>query len=132
MKEILSELKGVSHGFAPTKVPNVKYELSESLSLLRTDAAASAQELQEMLERHRVQNETWLRAQAEENDKERKELCKLRVFSEEGEGKVFGCRIGDAIKRRQGRKRETKISFISCYNFTIKRVFAETCRDCHP
>lgn len=37
------------------------------------------QELQEMLERHRLQNEAWLRARAEENDKERKELCKLRV-----------------------------------------------------
>lgn len=32
-----------------------------------------------MLERHRLQNEAWLRARAEENDKERKELCKLRV-----------------------------------------------------
>lgn len=39
------------------------------------------QELQEMLERHRAQNETWLRARAEENDKERKGLCKLRVCS---------------------------------------------------
>lgn len=37
------------------------------------------QELQEMLEKHRAQNEAWLRARAEENDKERKELCKLRV-----------------------------------------------------
>ncbi|KAG5261767.1 hypothetical protein AALO_G00288110 [Alosa alosa] len=35
------------------------------------------QELQEMLEKHRTQNEAWLRARAEENDKERKELCKL-------------------------------------------------------
>ncbi|KAJ7986943.1 hypothetical protein DPEC_G00333620 [Dallia pectoralis] len=35
-------------------------------------------ELQEMLERHRAQNENWLRARAEENDKERKELWKLR------------------------------------------------------
>ncbi|CDQ81870.1 unnamed protein product [Oncorhynchus mykiss] len=152
MKQILSEfgLQGVSHGFVPTKVPNVKYELSESPSLfsVRTDAAASAQvtaqrdfsavrdeamdmihkafsmldgefqkldrerselaqsaaalqykreshqahhqqqeeELQEMLERHRAQNETWLRARAEENDKERKGLCKLReeIVHEQG------------------------------------------------
>jgi len=32
-----------------------------------------------MLERHKAQNEAWLRARADENDKERKELCKLRV-----------------------------------------------------
>lgn len=37
------------------------------------------QELKELLERHKAQNESWLRARAEENDKERKELCKLRV-----------------------------------------------------
>ncbi|KAG7476980.1 hypothetical protein MATL_G00088550 [Megalops atlanticus] len=142
MKEILSEfgIQGVSNGFAPTKVPNVKYELSESpfpakmesfpnvqptghrdFSAVRNEAlnmihkafsmldvefqkldseksqlaqaaialqyekeAYSAQhqkqqqELQEMLEKHKAQNEAWLRARAEENDKERKELCKLR------------------------------------------------------
>lgn len=37
------------------------------------------QELQDMLEKHKAQNEAWLRARADENDKERKELCKLRV-----------------------------------------------------
>ncbi|XP_034048004.1 rab9 effector protein with kelch motifs [Thalassophryne amazonica] len=145
MKEILSEfgLQGVSHSFTPTKVPNVRYELSESVpsNHIRTTAAnaqevsvhigdfrvfrdqamdmiqtafdlldqefhklarlkweftkAAAdlqkakeaqevqrqqqqQELQEMLERHRCQNEAWLRARAEENDRERKELCRQR------------------------------------------------------
>ncbi|XP_063068614.1 rab9 effector protein with kelch motifs [Engraulis encrasicolus] len=142
MKEILSEfgLQGVSNGFAATKVPNVKYELSKSsvsLSYERSELAEPTghrdftairdealdmihkafamldeefqkldsekaelaeatvalryekqayrvhhekqeQELQEMLEKHRAQNEAWLRARAEENDKERKELCKLR------------------------------------------------------
>ncbi|KAJ8261222.1 hypothetical protein COCON_G00169450 [Conger conger] len=142
MKEILSEfgIQGISNAFAPTKVPNVKYELSESpfparmealphvqttdhkdFSIARNEAlnmihkafsmldeefqkldcekaklsqAAVAlqyereaynahhqkqqQELQEMLERHKAQNEAWLRARAEENDRERKELCRLR------------------------------------------------------
>nr|XP_046232087.1 acyl-CoA-binding domain-containing protein 6 isoform X2 [Scatophagus argus] len=143
MKEILSEfgLQGVSHSFAPTKVPNVRYELSDSApssqprstaantqvsvhrdfgtvrdqamkmiqsaftlldqefqkldrekSELSKAAAAlqrereahqvhrqqQQQELQEMLDRHRCQNEAWLRARAEENDRERRELCRLR------------------------------------------------------
>ncbi|XP_072228179.1 uncharacterized protein [Leuresthes tenuis] len=143
MKEILSEfgLQGVSHSFTPTKVPNVRYELSESApSKQRGNTAANAQvsvhrdfsavrdqamrmiqtaftlldqefqkldqekselskeavalqkereaheahrqkqqqEMQEMLERHRSQNEAWLRARAEENDRERRELCRLR------------------------------------------------------
>ena len=37
------------------------------------------QELQEMLERHYSKNEAWLRGQAQENDLERRELCRLRV-----------------------------------------------------
>ncbi|XP_076876740.1 kelch domain-containing protein 3 isoform X1 [Brachyhypopomus gauderio] len=142
MKEILSEfgLQGVSNSFVPTKVPNMKYELSETplsmkiekaestqttafrdFSMIRDEAMnmiqkafaildeefqkldrerlelsqakealqceretynefhqRQTQELQEMLVRHKVQNEAWLRARAEENDKERKELCKLR------------------------------------------------------
>ncbi|KAM4720118.1 uncharacterized protein FYW61_015674 [Anableps anableps] len=144
MKEILSEfgLQGVSHSFTPTKVPNVRYELSNTAlsSQPRTTAAANMQvcvhrdfgavrdqamkmiqtaftlldqefqklhreklevskaaatlqrdkeeheahrqqqqqELKEMLERHRSQNEAWLRARAEENDRERRELCRLR------------------------------------------------------
>ncbi|XP_008300182.1 probable cyclin-dependent serine/threonine-protein kinase DDB_G0278487 [Stegastes partitus] len=143
MKEILSEfgLQGVSHSFTPTKVPNVRYELSDSApsnqpkntaanaqvfvhrdfsavrdqamkmiqtaftlldqefqkldrekselskaaaALQRDKAAHDAhreqqqQELQEMLDRHRSQNEAWLRARAEENDRERRELCRLR------------------------------------------------------
>uniref|UniRef100_A0A3B1IRN8 Rab9 effector protein with kelch motifs n=1 Tax=Astyanax mexicanus TaxID=7994 RepID=A0A3B1IRN8_ASTMX len=125
MKEILSEfgLQGVSNSFVPTKVPNVKYELSEThrdFTAVRDEAMSmiqrafnildeefrkldekselsqaaeelqcerqahdehhqkQTQELQEMLERHRVQNKAWLRARAEENDRERKELCKLR------------------------------------------------------
>ncbi|XP_063151302.1 kelch domain-containing protein 3-like isoform X2 [Candoia aspera] len=36
-------------------------------------------ELQVMLEKHKIQNEAWLKARAEENDKERKELFKMRV-----------------------------------------------------
>ena len=32
-----------------------------------------------MLEKHRSQNEAWLRMRAEENDRERRELCRLRV-----------------------------------------------------
>ncbi|XP_034565078.1 rab9 effector protein with kelch motifs [Notolabrus celidotus] len=143
MKEILSEfgLQGISHSFTPTKVPNVRYELSEAappnqarstptnaqvfvhrdfgavrdqamkmiqtaFSLLdqefqkldreKSELSKSAaalkrerdthgaqrqqqqQELQEMLDRHRSQNEAWLRARAEENDRERRELCRLR------------------------------------------------------
>ncbi|KAJ8399990.1 hypothetical protein AAFF_G00400290 [Aldrovandia affinis] len=142
MREILSEfgIQGISNAFAPTKVPNIKYELGESPFPARMEAlprvhttdhtdfnaarsealnmihkafsmldeefqkldceksklgqaaialqfereAYSAhhqkqqQELQEMLERHKAQNESWLRARAEENDRERKELCKLR------------------------------------------------------
>ncbi|XP_023678876.1 uncharacterized protein [Paramormyrops kingsleyae] len=142
MKEILSEfgIQGVSNGFAPTKIPNIKYELSEpsfpvrlemhppaktasrkdfaavrneamdmiqrAFSMLdsefqKLDSEQSAiaqtamalqyereaycmqhqkqqQELKELLERHKAQNESWLRARAEENDRERKELCKLR------------------------------------------------------
>ncbi|XP_063151303.1 rab9 effector protein with kelch motifs-like isoform X3 [Candoia aspera] len=35
-------------------------------------------ELQVMLEKHKIQNEAWLKARAEENDKERKELFKMR------------------------------------------------------
>ncbi|KAF3702350.1 RING finger protein B [Channa argus] len=143
MKEILSEfgLQGISHSFTPTKVPNVRYELSESApSYQPNNVAANAkvfvhrdfsavrdqamkmiqtaftlldqefqkldrekselskavaalhrekeaheahrqqqlQELHEMLDRHRCQNEAWLRARAEENDQERRELCRLR------------------------------------------------------
>ncbi|KAF7250609.1 Tip elongation aberrant protein 1 [Varanus komodoensis] len=36
-------------------------------------------DLQEMLEKHKAQNEAWLKARAEENDKERKRLYQLRV-----------------------------------------------------
>ncbi|XP_068127544.1 uncharacterized protein [Hyperolius riggenbachi] len=36
------------------------------------------QELEEMLEKHKTQNEAWLKARAEENDKERREICKMR------------------------------------------------------
>ncbi|KAI3361905.1 hypothetical protein L3Q82_001984 [Scortum barcoo] len=134
MKEILSEfgLQGVSHSFTPTKVPNIRYELSESppsnhsrntaanaqvvfvhrdFSAVRDQAMKMIQtaftlldqefqkldrfvvfglftyvqqainELQEMLDRHRSQNEAWLRARAEENDRDRRELCRLRVHT---------------------------------------------------
>ncbi|MGH0157322.1 UNVERIFIED_CONTAM: hypothetical protein FKN15_053640 [Acipenser sinensis] len=143
MKEILSEfgIQGVSNGFAPTKVPKAKYELTESPFPARIDSPPpiqvadhrdfntvrneamemvtrafaivdnafqkldnekselfqatiafqyekeayntqrqkQQQELKEMLEKHKAQNEAWLKARAEENDRERKELCKLRV-----------------------------------------------------
>uniref|UniRef100_H3C3E6 Zmp:0000001301 n=1 Tax=Tetraodon nigroviridis TaxID=99883 RepID=H3C3E6_TETNG len=36
------------------------------------------EELQEMMEKHRSKNQAWLRARAEENDRERRELCSLR------------------------------------------------------
>ncbi|KAG8455343.1 hypothetical protein GDO86_001516 [Hymenochirus boettgeri] len=141
MKDILLEcgIQGISNGFTPTKIPKVKYELSEphpprysspapvpeskiynyisirnqamenitaafdlldsefkKLELERTKLAHSQaafqqekhafnkhyqiqqQEIQEMLEKHKIQNESWLRARAEENDKERKEISKLR------------------------------------------------------
>ncbi|XP_043951948.1 uncharacterized protein LOC122819345 [Gambusia affinis] len=144
MKEILSEfgLQGVSHSFTPTKVPNIRYELSDAAPSTQPRTAAAAniqvcvhrdfsdvrdqamkmiqaaftlldqefqkldreklevskaaaalhrdrkeheahrerqqQELKEMLEKHRNQNEAWLRARAEENDRERRELCRLR------------------------------------------------------
>uniref|UniRef100_A0A3B5RAT9 Rab9 effector protein with kelch motifs n=1 Tax=Xiphophorus maculatus TaxID=8083 RepID=A0A3B5RAT9_XIPMA len=99
MKEILSEfgLQGVSH-FTPTKVPNVRYELllqvcvHRDFSAVRDQAMKMIQaaftlldqefqkldELKEMLEKHRNQNEAWLRARAEENDRERRELSRLR------------------------------------------------------
>ncbi|KAL2087696.1 hypothetical protein ACEWY4_016524 [Coilia grayii] len=206
MKEILSEfgLQGVSNGFAATKVPNVKYELSKSsvslsyerselaeptghrdFTVIRDEAldmihkafammdeqfqkldsekaelaqAAEAlryekeayrvyhqkqeQELQEMLEKHRAQNEAWLRARAEENDKERKELCKLREeaihraycslglehFLAErrgGEGSAIESGLTAPIKRRLlGETEETRgeICSFACCNFTLKRV----------
>ncbi|XP_029025733.1 rab9 effector protein with kelch motifs isoform X2 [Betta splendens] len=143
MKEILSEfgLQGIGHSFTPTKVPNVRYELSdcappcwsksptasakafvhrdfsavrdqamkmiqtaftlldqefhkldgEKSELSKATAALQKekeahelhrqqqqQELQELLDRHRSQNEAWLRARAEENDRERRDLCRLR------------------------------------------------------
>ncbi|XP_059400813.1 uncharacterized protein zmp:0000001301 [Carassius carassius] len=159
MKEILSEfgLQGASNSFAPTKIPNVKYELSQSpvtvksyrseniqvsvhrdFSVVRDEAMnminkafamldeefqkldrekealardAEAlqkeceaqnqhllrrkQELQDMLERHRSQNEAWLRARADENDRERKELWKLReeVLQEQEKLKEEQCNI---------------------------------------
>ncbi|KAE8633334.1 hypothetical protein XENTR_v10001847 [Xenopus tropicalis] len=141
MKDILIEcgIQGISNGFTPTKIPKIKYELSEpepprnispalfteiktcnyisarneamakitmafdlldaefkKLDLERTKFAQSQdafqqekqafnkqyqiqqQEVQEMLEKHKLQNEAWLKARAEENDKERKEISKLR------------------------------------------------------
>uniref|UniRef100_A0A6J0TXA9 Uncharacterized protein isoform X2 n=1 Tax=Pogona vitticeps TaxID=103695 RepID=A0A6J0TXA9_9SAUR len=143
MKEIFSELgiQGISSRFTPTKIPKVKYELTDSplvtesvsppppvptaqlqdfhsvrnqamdmitraFALLdnefqKLDVAKAEltqatmafqhekeqysihfkkqrKELQEMLEKHKAQNEAWLSARAEENDKERKELYKLR------------------------------------------------------
>ncbi|XP_063770698.1 uncharacterized protein LOC134905261 isoform X2 [Pseudophryne corroboree] len=142
MKDILLEcgIQGISSGYTPTKIPKVKYQLSEleppqvcsldpltreekenSFMIARSQAIAKMkssfalldfefetfdleranfaqeqdtfyqkkeefirqykiqqEELQEMLEKHKLQNEAWLRARAEENDKERREICKLR------------------------------------------------------
>ncbi|XP_073509233.1 kelch domain-containing protein 3-like isoform X1 [Phyllobates terribilis] len=141
MKDILLEcgIQGISNGYTPTKIPKVKYHVSEleppktssthaiydvkenSFMSLRSEAIEKIksafvlldaefekfdlergkfaqdqasflhekeefnkqyklrqQELQEMLEKHRLQNEAWLKARAEENDKERKDICKLR------------------------------------------------------
>ncbi|XP_068190075.1 rab9 effector protein with kelch motifs [Antennarius striatus] len=62
-----------------------KSELSKAAAALQRDREAlhthrqqQQQELQEMLDRHRSQNEAWLRARADENDRERRELCRLR------------------------------------------------------
>nr|XP_061800295.1 rab9 effector protein with kelch motifs-like [Nerophis lumbriciformis] len=67
------------------KLDQEKKELSKSaaaLEMAREDLEAQKQqhqqELQELLDRHRFQNEAWLRARAEENDRERKELWRLR------------------------------------------------------
>uniref|UniRef100_A0A3Q2FMA0 Rab9 effector protein with kelch motifs n=1 Tax=Cyprinodon variegatus TaxID=28743 RepID=A0A3Q2FMA0_CYPVA len=86
--------------FTPTKVPNVRYELNlqqvhvhrdfsavrdqamkmiqAAFTLLDQEFQKLDQELKEMLEKHRWQNEAWLRARAEENDRERREICRLR------------------------------------------------------
>ncbi|XP_055063381.2 uncharacterized protein [Misgurnus anguillicaudatus] len=157
MKEILSEFGLHGNSFAPTKIPNVKYELSQSpvimksyngehiqvtghrdftavrdeamkmihkaftilddefqkldrekaelardTEILRNERDAQnehlqrqKQELEDMLERHKAQNEAWLRARADENDKERKELCKLReeVLHEQERLKEEQCNI---------------------------------------
>ncbi|KAJ6669661.1 hypothetical protein lerEdw1_000210 [Lerista edwardsae] len=143
MKEILSELgiQGINSRFSPTKIPKVRYELTESpfldgrisphhpaprvqlqdfhsvrdqamdlitkafalldsefqkLNVAKAELVQATEafqlekeqynkhytnqqkELQEMLEKHKAQNEAWLKARAEENDKERKELYELR------------------------------------------------------
>uniref|UniRef100_A0A8C5LI01 Uncharacterized protein n=1 Tax=Leptobrachium leishanense TaxID=445787 RepID=A0A8C5LI01_9ANUR len=46
---------------------------------------AQQQEFQNLLEKHKTQNEAWLKARADENDRERKEICKLReeIFFEQ-------------------------------------------------
>ncbi|XP_067431278.1 uncharacterized protein zmp:0000001301 [Thunnus thynnus] len=67
------------------KLDREKSELSKAAAALQREKEAhdahrqqQQQELQEMLDRHRSQNEAWLRARAEENDRERRELCRLR------------------------------------------------------
>lgn len=141
MKDILLEcgIQGISNGYTPTKIPNVKYQLSalqppsfsapqpipevkeSSFMFVRSQAIEriksafvlldsefekfdlekanfaqekatfyqekeefqrqykiQQQELQEMLEKHKIQNEVWLKARAEENDKERREISDVR------------------------------------------------------
>ncbi|KAK3550174.1 hypothetical protein QTP86_021206 [Hemibagrus guttatus] len=84
------------------KLDREKSDLSEAVEALCCERQAideyhqkQSQELQEMLERHKLQNEAWLRARAEENDKERKELCKLReeVLHEQEKLKEEQCNI---------------------------------------
>ncbi|MGH0180662.1 UNVERIFIED_CONTAM: hypothetical protein FKN15_004619 [Acipenser sinensis] len=67
------------------KLDNEKSELFQATIAFQYEKEAyntqrqkQQQELKEMLEKHKAQNEAWLKARAEENDRERKELCKLR------------------------------------------------------
>lgn len=49
--------------------------LQEEKALYAVTYRRQQEELQEMLERHRSQNEAWLKARAAENDAERRQLC---------------------------------------------------------
>ncbi|XP_015247224.1 PREDICTED: peptidoglycan DL-endopeptidase CwlO-like [Cyprinodon variegatus] len=67
------------------KLDREKLEVSKAAAALQREKEAhethrqqQQQELKEMLEKHRWQNEAWLRARAEENDRERREICRLR------------------------------------------------------
>ncbi|CAB1352132.1 unnamed protein product [Coregonus sp. 'balchen'] len=77
------------------KLDRERSELAQSAAALQYKREAheahhqqQEEELRQMLERHRAQNETWLRARAEENDKERKGLCKLRGRLKEEQGNI--------------------------------------------
>lgn len=59
------------------------------------------QELQDMLERHKAQNEAWLRARADENDRERKELCKLRVCCFKITSNIYFMQTADRQRQKQ-------------------------------
>nr|XP_033784496.1 rab9 effector protein with kelch motifs-like isoform X1 [Geotrypetes seraphini]XP_033784505.1 rab9 effector protein with kelch motifs-like isoform X1 [Geotrypetes seraphini] len=56
----------------------VKIAFQKEKEFYRKQIDEQQQEIQEMLEKHKAQNESWLKARADENDKERKKICKLR------------------------------------------------------
>ncbi|CAL8318130.1 unnamed protein product [Lota lota] len=67
------------------KLDRGKLELAQAATALQTEREdlqtqrqQQEQELQDMLHRHRSQNESWLKARAVENDREKKELYTLR------------------------------------------------------
>ncbi|KAJ3605181.1 hypothetical protein NHX12_027231 [Muraenolepis orangiensis] len=67
------------------KLDRGKLELAQGATALQTEREElqtqrqqQEQELQDMVERHRSQNESWLKARAVENDREKKELYTMR------------------------------------------------------
>nr|XP_033784513.1 kelch domain-containing protein 3-like isoform X2 [Geotrypetes seraphini] len=79
MKDILSEfgIQGISNGEKANLI-QVKIAFQKEKEFYRKQIDEQQQEIQEMLEKHKAQNESWLKARADENDKERKKICKLR------------------------------------------------------
>lgn len=69
------------------------------------------QELQEMIEKHRSKNEAWLRARAEENDRERRELCSLRVSKHVTSGFFFFHFLRSCCERLRQRDAATQRLF---------------------
>ncbi|KAK7898724.1 hypothetical protein WMY93_019577 [Mugilogobius chulae] len=61
-----------------TELSRVMLEIHRDRENLETLKQQQQQEMREMVERHRAQNEAWLRARAEENDRERRELSRMR------------------------------------------------------
>ncbi|XP_072310375.1 uncharacterized protein [Eucyclogobius newberryi] len=61
-----------------TELRRAALELHRDREKLEALKQQQQQEVCEMVERHRAQNEAWLRARAEENDRERRELSRVR------------------------------------------------------